>query len=507
MWLQLEMQLTGRPEGRIDHVLLCDGIVRLKAMLGAGVSGLIVCGADDLSRRAIVRIGAPWAQEVPHSDLMSLNKVMDRVLAIDNHRANDEAFGLSSREQNSFNCGRRGLIFSDIFARDFERSVVRAFDASLVVIVLAPSADDLPAKLRRAGRLANSLCLMAPSMDRREAAWTAVLNALSDEPAALPVSRRLAAVSPGYNLGDFRRAMYEAGGLSRSPAEIGDQLLRTAERLMPRSAALLDFVQYGAGEASPRPSPDAWADIGGYDGIKQAMQKAAEWPVTKRDSLQKLGVKPPCGLLLHGPSGCGKTLLASALLKSNPFANWMNVDVPSLFSKYLGDTEARLRAVFAQARALEPCIVFLDELDALGGRQDAEDNSVERRLLGTLLAELDGATSTNSVFILACTNRLTAIDPALIRNGRIDQVFEVGLPSTQDRQSIFGVMTSQVPIVLPKDMSLDDCISDWARRTEGYSGSDIASIFRSAAMATMRKSRQPDAVSSSHIDEAISAYV
>jgi SpoVK/Ycf46/Vps4 family AAA+-type ATPase len=111
--------------------------------------------------------------------------------------------------------------------------------------------------------------------------------------------------------------------------------------------------------------------------VKQQIERLVHWPDVHLETFERLGVEPPRGLLLHGPSGCDKTLLATNLLLSQHTANWMRVDGPALFSRYLGDSEARVRAVFTKARSPEPCIVFIDELEAIGGERGNDESVVE----------------------------------------------------------------------------------------------------------------------------------
>ncbi|KAI8578936.1 hypothetical protein K450DRAFT_244187 [Umbelopsis ramanniana AG] len=164
----------------------------------------------------------------------------------------------------------------------------------------------------------------------------------------------------------------------------------------------------------------SWTDIGGYAKLKKKLQRAVLLPISNPETYKKLGIPPPSGILLFGPSGCGKSLLVQALASESTM-NVITIKGPEIFSKYLGETEATIRNLFATAKRVNPCIVFIDEMDSIACKRgwDAGEggNSVNERLLSTLLNEMDGVEGRQGVFVIGCTNRPDQIDDAILRPG------------------------------------------------------------------------------------------
>ena len=225
-----------------------------------------------------------------------------------------------------------------------------------------------------------------------------------------------------------------------------------------------------------------WNDIGGLEEIKERLREEVEWPLTKSEIYEKVGVTPPQGILLYGPPGCGKTLLAKAVATESD-ANFISVKGPELLSKWVGESEKAVRKIFSRARQVAPSILFFDEIDALAGtRGFGSDSGVGERVVAQLLTELDGISSLNDVIVIAATNRPELVDSALLRAGRIERKLFVEAPDEKAREKIFKVQT--------KSMNLDKNISfpKLAKLTESYSGADIAAVCREAGMEVVRES-------------------
>ncbi|KAI8922253.1 P-loop containing nucleoside triphosphate hydrolase protein, partial [Powellomyces hirtus] len=230
------------------------------------------------------------------------------------------------------------------------------------------------------------------------------------------------------------------------------------------------------GFESKKPSA-RWEHVGGYDKLKTRVRQLATWPLQRPEAYVKLGVKPPAGLLLYGPSGCGKTLLVHALAASCPM-NYISVKGSEIYSKYLGESESMVRKLFAAARRLAPCLLFMDELDAIGTRREWSDEGgtgVNERVLSTLLNEMDGVQERKGVFIIACTTRPEKIDDALLRPGRLDHHLYIPLPTVSDRRGILESLRGpQGAEILGQDVD----IGRLAELTEGYSGADLSVLVR-----------------------------
>lgn len=228
-------------------------------------------------------------------------------------------------------------------------------------------------------------------------------------------------------------------------------------------------------------TPDVkWADVGGLASVKEKLQEAVIWPLKHAALFKEADVNPPRGILLTGPPGTGKTLLAKALANESN-VNFISVKGPSLVSKYVGESEKAIRNIFAQARQAAPCIIFFDEIDAIAPRRDGNDSNFSDRLVAQLLTEMDGIDELKGVLVLAATNRPEAIDKALLRSGRFDEIIEIPNPDVDSRLSILKVHTKNKPI----DADVD--LAKLAILTEGMSGADLESACRQAAMMAVRR--------------------
>ena len=231
-------------------------------------------------------------------------------------------------------------------------------------------------------------------------------------------------------------------------------------------------------------SPDvAWHDIGGLDDLKQTLQESVEGALLYPELYQQTGAKAPRGILLWGPPGTGKTLLAKAVA-SQARANFIAVNGPELLSRWVGAAEQAVRELFGKARQAAPCVVFVDEIDTLAparGRFNG-DSGVSDRVVGQLLTELDGLQGCPNVLLIGATNRPDALDPALLRAGRLDLQLKVDLPDQASRLAILQVHNQDRPL---QDVDL----ASWAAQTEGWNGADLALLSNQAALETIRQYR------------------
>src|SRR5439155_14715327 len=162
-----------------------------------------------------------------------------------------------------------------------------------------------------------------------------------------------------------------------------------------------------------------WSDIGGLERVKQSLKEMVEWPLKNPDSFDRLGIKPPRGILLYGPPGTGKTLLAQAVANESG-ANFISVKGPELLSKWVGESEKLIRDLFKRAKQVAPCIIFFDEMDSLAPRRGAYSGShATESVVSQLLTEMSGLEELNGVVVVAASNRPDMVDPALLRPGRL----------------------------------------------------------------------------------------
>jgi len=220
-----------------------------------------------------------------------------------------------------------------------------------------------------------------------------------------------------------------------------------------------------------------WADVGGLDEIKQHLVEFIEYPLKYPELFKKADTAPPKGILLHGNPGTGKTLLAKAVATESE-ANFISVKGPELLSKWVGEAEQGVREIFRKARQSAPSIIFLDEVEALAPIRSASrgDSGVMDRVLSQLLTEIDGIEELRGVTILAATNRLDMIDPALLRSGRLEVHLELPVPDALARKAILSIYLGKKPV--SPDFSIDWLIAE----TEGLVGADLESIVRGAAL-------------------------
>ncbi|XP_048566779.1 calmodulin-interacting protein 111-like [Triticum urartu] len=241
-----------------------------------------------------------------------------------------------------------------------------------------------------------------------------------------------------------------------------------------------------------------WEDVGGQARIKKQLIEAIQLPQKCPDAFERLGIRPPRGLLMIGPPGCSKTLMARAVA-SEAKMNFLAVKGPELFSKWVGDSEKAVRSLFAKAKDNAPAILFFDEIDGLAVTRGHGSNgiSVADRVLSQLLQEMDGLDQKIGVTVIAATNRPDKIDIALLRPGRFDRLLDVQPPDEADREDIFRIHTRSIPC------SHDVNLNELARLTEGYTGADIKLVCREAAVAALDENFDIPEVAITHFKSAI----
>ncbi|CAM9515982.1 unnamed protein product [Discosporangium mesarthrocarpum] len=356
---------------------------------------------------------------------------------------------------------------------------------------------------------------------------------------ALTVSKwaeRLSILTPGFVGGDLARLIQgirsravhrlqgSAPGLGEKrpnpppgPMEHPQLLLLWSDVLVtvagtaPRALLGAEVFSSGSGGAGDNNSKLTWGAVGGYKEAKGRLQRLVQWPWQHPEAFTRLGVSAPSGVLLCGPSGCGKSLIAQ-VLASECLANFIWVRSSELFSRYLGETEERFRSLFSRARAAAPCILFLDELDAIttkrdepsgpaagGGSGGSDDGGVHARVLSTLLNEMDGVASGGGrsgrgksgggggggggVLVLGATNRREVLDAALLRPGRLQESVFLGLPSEEDRLGVLRVHGERLPLAEGVDLGRlsRDSLSG------GMNCADLEATCREAAMMALRE--------------------
>ena len=360
----------------------------------------------------------------------------------------------------------------------------------IVVIGATNRPNALDPALRRGGRFDREIEIGIPDREGR-------FEILQIHTRGMPLThdvdlRKLANLTHGFTGADITELCKEAAmkALRRVLPEIDFEAEYIAAEVLNKLVVTMEdfldalrFVDPSALREVLIETPNvAWNDIGGLQEVKQELREAIEWPLKYSDIFEEAGAKPPKGILLCGPPGTGKTLLAKAVAKESE-ANFIHVKGPALMNKFVGESEKGVREIFRKAKQTAPCIIFFDEIDALAPKRGSgiTDSHVSERVISQLLTEMDGLEELHGVMILAATNRIDIIDPALLRPGRFDLLLQVPPPDEEARLEIFKIHTANNP--LAKDVSLQELVEE----TEGCTGADIEAVCREATMRTIRR--------------------
>eukprot|EP00047_Mylnosiga_fluctuans_P008159 m.257378 g.257378 ORF g.257378 m.257378 type:complete len:677 (-) comp20807_c0_seq1:184-2214(-) len=373
-----------------------------------------------------------------------------------------------------------GLLAARTTAAQRVVAAIRELDATQVqVIGIAHRAGDLPSGLRAGsgGVFTREIQVPLPSLDNRDRYFNDMLvklNIAVEDLSTPDVAAALAGRTQGCTVRDLERICHRASTAAAArggPVAMAD--LDQAVRVL-RPPAL---QAYAVAERTTAPI------FFGYNATKALVRDT--FTALLSPARRRLGARMPSGLLLHGPSGCGKSTLMAEMAASIALP-FISVTASSLLSRYLGETEARIRQLFAAARRALPCVVLIDEVDSLAPRRGARLSSggLEERILAQLLSELDGINDSQGLFIVGCTNRpLEDIDEAMLRPGRLETMVPLPLPSETDRREIIFGLAAKAVIDPTADLAF------LVARTAGRSGADIAAMFRKASIIALRNRR------------------
>lgn len=349
----------------------------------------------------------------------------------------------------------------------------------VVVIGTTNRVDAVDAAMRRPGRFDREIFIGPPDSDGR-------LDILRVQTREMPVTQEsldhlpvIAKAAHGFVGADLMELCREAGlnALRRSASAIRDHLAAFRMQAEHLTVTAKDFddalmrVRPSAFREAFVNMPDvSWGDIGGLDRVKQQLVNNVEKPLKDPDIFRRAGITAPSGVLLYGPPGTGKTLLAQAVAKECG-VNFLAMDGPEIFTKWLGESEEAIRDIFKVARQLAPAIIFFDQLDALAPRRGGDSGTrTAERVVNQLLAELDGMEMlNNSVMVIAATNRLDLIDPSVLRPGRLGLHLYVEMPDRKAREQILRLELQHATL----SQSLENFVKELALATDGFSGADI----------------------------------
>ncbi len=378
----------------------------------------------------------------------------------------------------------------------------------VVVMAATNRPDTIDSALRRPGRFDREIEINVPNKEGR-------LQILKIHTRGVPLTKtvdlnEIATKTHGFVGADISALVREAAMsvLRRNlhkfnleeDKEIPQEALESLKIKKEDFDEAMKFVQPSAMREVLVETPNInWNDIGGADNVKRDLKEAVEWPLKFPNSFIRLGITPPKGILLYGPPGTGKTLLAKAVANESE-ANFIRLNGPELQKEgIVGKETERLRKMFKRAKQVSPSIIFIDELDSFAKRRGGSGsfNDSNESLINTLLTELDGMEDLKDVVVIAATNRPDILDPALMRPGRFDRIVYVPVPEEEGRLQILKIHTENMPL----DKSVD--IEEIAKNTEGYTGADIESLAREAAMLALREDIETKKVTKKHFDKAM----
>jgi transitional endoplasmic reticulum ATPase len=363
--------------------------------------------------------------------------------------------------------------------------------AGIVVIAATNRPDAIDEALRRPGRFDREIVIGVPDVSgRRE---------------ILGIHTRGMPLGEGVDLDELARTTHgfvgaDIAALAREAAmdavrRIMPKLDLEAQTIPPQVLEDLSVTREDFLGALKRVQPSAmrevmvqvpnvgWDDIGGLGEAQAKLKEGVELPLRNPEAFRRLGIRPAKGFLLYGPPGTGKTLLAKAVAKEAE-ANFISVKSSDLLSKWYGESEQQLSRLFARARQVAPCVIFIDEIDSLvparGSGGNGGEPQVTTRVVNTILAEMDGMEEMQSIVVIGATNRPALVDPALLRPGRLDELVYVGTPDEAGREHILKIHTARMPMA--KDVDL----AKIAAQTERYTGADLEDVVRRAGLVAIR---------------------
>ncbi len=360
----------------------------------------------------------------------------------------------------------------------------------VIVIGATNIPNTIDPALRRPGRFDRELSVSIPDKKGRLEILEIHTRGM---PLAIDVSlEKLAEITHGFVGADLEALAREAAmttlrkilpKIDYELAEIPYELLMKLEVSMDNFYDAMKEVEPSAIREVFVEVPDVkWEDVGGLNEIKEALKEAVEWPLKYAGLFRKANTNPPKGIILYGPPGTGKTYLAKAVA-SESGVNFISVKGPQIMSKYIGESEKGVRELFKKAKQAAPTILFLDEIDSICPRRssDSSGSNVTDRVISQFLTEMDGIEDLKGVVVLAATNRIDLIDPALLRSGRFDLLFELPAPDETTREKIFEIHTGNK--LLHKSVNLKKL----AKETEGMVGADIEFLCRKASVMAIRE--------------------
>ena len=359
----------------------------------------------------------------------------------------------------------------------------------VVVIAATNRPDSIDPALRRPGRFDREIEIGIPDQEGR-------LQVLNIHTRGMPLNEKvdlkeISKITHGFVGADLEFLAKEAA--MRSLRRIMPEIDFDQEKISTEILQKIQITNEDFRDALKEVRPSAlrevlvqtpnvtWDDVGGLESLKEELRESIEWPIKHKEAFEFVNVQTPKGILLHGTPGTGKTLIAKAVAKMTE-SNFISVKGPELLSKWVGESEKGVREIFRKARQAAPCIVFLDEVDAIVPiRGTGSGSHVTENVVSQILTEIDGLEELHNVLIIGATNRLDIVDPAILRPGRFDRIIEVPMPDAKGRENIFKIHTKKKP--LEKDVDFGKLVE----LSDGFSGAEIAAVANRAAISALKR--------------------
>lgn len=372
---------------------------------------------------------------------------------------------------------------------------------NVVIVATASKLGEIPSSLRKRGRLNTDILIPVPNADARKRILKSLAPPDSPEP-LLNLLDRLGDRTYAYTGEDLALLLDKACEIARRRVRNAKyDGLDTKSNLLGEDLdmALLAVRPSAMHDITLQPPKVRWGEIGGQHDIKKALRRAVETPlrvclfdiqyfhklqankIKYPDLIRRLGATAKKGLLLYGPPGCSKTLCAQAMATEIGF-NFFAVKGAELLNMYVGESERAVREIFTRARAASPSIIFFDEIESIGSKRETDNRAIGVNILTTLLNEMDGIEALKGVTVLAATNKPEALDLALLRPGRFDDLLYVAPPDLSARKDILQVWRKRM------DWDDDVDIPRLAYLMDGYSGAEIVRICQAACDRVIDKS-------------------
>lgn len=364
-------------------------------------------------------------------------------------------------------------------------------DKRIILIGATNRDNDIDSAFRRPGRFDQEIHINVPNEEGRlQILSIHTKNMKLDNDVSL---EKLASETHGYVGADLTKLCRDAAVSCIKSNAVGVELHKAYNDINFMNSLYVSQKQFDETMKTIKPSSlrdtyvefpkVSWDDIGGLEQVKKEFHDTLELPLLQPELFKEFGLPVFKGILMFGPPGCGKTKIAKAAANGCG-ANFISVKSPDIFDKFVGESESKIRKIFAKANAAAPCIIFFDEIDAITKpRGNSNDSGVSDRVLNQLLAEMDGFALRKDVFVIGATNRPDCIDPAILRPGRFDKLVYVPAPDEQSRYSILKSCLKNSPV----DKNVEYMLQQIAKYTDGYSGADIESVAKNAIKNAMEE--------------------